>query len=47
MTVRQVIPADLAKRAPGPELSALLAGIDIHALTGHDAVEVLQARARQ
>ena len=33
--------------APGPELSALLAGIDIHALTGSDVVEVLQARARQ
>jgi hypothetical protein len=33
--------------APGPELSALLAGIDIHALTGADAVEVLRARARQ
>ncbi len=32
---------------PGPELDALLAGIDIHALTGCDAVEVLRARARQ
>jgi hypothetical protein len=32
---------------PGPELSVLLAGIDIHALTGNDAVEVLQAQARQ
>jgi hypothetical protein len=27
---------------PGPELGALLAGIDIHALTGADAVEVLR-----
>jgi hypothetical protein len=32
---------------PGPVLGALLAGIDIHALAGADAVEVLQARARQ
>ncbi|MGH3822730.1 MAG: hypothetical protein ACRDRA_07825, partial [Pseudonocardiaceae bacterium] len=47
MTVRQVIPAGLAQMAPGPELGALLAGIDIHALTGFDLVEVVQARARQ
>jgi len=33
--------------APGPELGVLLAGIDIHALAGADAVEVLRARARQ
>jgi hypothetical protein len=45
--VRQAIPADLAETAPGPELSALLAGIDISALTGSDAVEVSRARARQ
>ncbi len=45
--MRQVLPPDLAEMAPGPELSVLLTGIDIHALTGHDAVEVLQARARQ
>ncbi|MGH3821334.1 MAG: DUF222 domain-containing protein, partial [Pseudonocardiaceae bacterium] len=47
MTVRQLIPPGLAEMAPGPELSVLLAGIDLHALTGDDAVEVLQARARQ
>jgi hypothetical protein len=28
-------------------LSVLLAGIDVHALTGSDVVEVLQARMRQ
>jgi hypothetical protein len=33
--------------APGPELGALLAGIDIHCVTGADAVEVLRARAGQ
>ena len=47
VTVRQLIPADLAEMAPGPELSALLAVIDIHAVTGSDAVEVLRARMRQ
>ncbi len=45
--VRQLIPEGLAEMVPGPALGALLAGIDIHALTGADAVEVLQARARQ
>ncbi len=33
--------------APGPESGVLLAGIDIHELTGADAVEVLRVRARQ
>ncbi|HKS52973.1 MAG TPA: DUF222 domain-containing protein [Pseudonocardiaceae bacterium] len=47
MAVRQVIPANLAQMAPGPQLSALLAAIDISALTGSDVVEVLRARARQ
>lgn len=47
MIVRQLLPAGLAEMAPGPELGALLAGIDISALTGSDAVEVLRARARQ
>ncbi|MGH3547216.1 MAG: DUF222 domain-containing protein [Pseudonocardiaceae bacterium] len=45
--VRQLIPEGLAQMVPGPELGALLAGIDIHAVTGVDAVEVLRARARQ
>ncbi|MGH3540219.1 MAG: DUF222 domain-containing protein [Pseudonocardiaceae bacterium] len=47
MMVRQLLPVGLAEIAPGPELGALLAGIDISALTGSDAVEVLRARARQ
>jgi hypothetical protein len=45
--VRQLIPEGLAEMVPGPELGALLAGIDIHAVTGADAVEVLRARGRQ
>jgi hypothetical protein len=47
MAVRQVIPASLAQMAPGPQLSALLAAIDMSTLTGSDVVEVLRARARQ
>jgi hypothetical protein len=46
VTVRQLIPQGLAEMMPGPELGALPAGIDIHSLTGADAVEVLRARAR-
>ncbi|MGH3908642.1 MAG: hypothetical protein ACRDTE_31335 [Pseudonocardiaceae bacterium] len=46
MTVRQLIPEGLAQLAPGPELSAALAALDIHALTGSDLVETLRARAR-
>jgi hypothetical protein len=47
VTVRQLIPEDLARMAPGPQLSAALADLDIRALIGSDLVEVLQARARQ
>ncbi len=47
MTVRQLLPAGLADMGPGPQLSAALATLDIHALTGSDLVEVLRARARQ
>ncbi|MGH3834826.1 MAG: HNH endonuclease signature motif containing protein [Pseudonocardiaceae bacterium] len=47
MTVRQLIPEDLAQMAPGPELGVLLGGLNISALTGTDLVEVLRARARQ
>jgi hypothetical protein len=47
VTVRQLIPAGLTEMAPGPELGTMLAGIDVHALTGADVVEVLRARARQ
>ncbi len=45
--VRQLIPQGLAEMAPGPELASLLADIDMSALTGMDAVEVLRARHRQ
>lgn len=45
--VRQLIPEGLAEMVPGPALGTLLAGIDIHALIGADAVEVMQACARQ
>jgi hypothetical protein len=47
MTVRQVLPPGLAQLAPGPQLGVALAGLDLHALTGSDLVEVLRARARQ
>ncbi len=45
--VRQLIPEGLGEMVPGPELGVLLAGIDVDALTGADAVEVLRAGARQ
>jgi hypothetical protein len=38
VTVRQLIPQGLSEMAPGPELAMLLAGIDMSALTGADAV---------
>ncbi|MGH4025175.1 MAG: hypothetical protein ACRDRV_11410 [Pseudonocardiaceae bacterium] len=47
MTVRQLLPEGLAGTAPGPQLGAALAGLDLRALAGSDLVEVLQARARQ
>jgi hypothetical protein len=47
VTVRQVLPEGVAQLAPGPELGVLLAGVDLHALTGSDLVEVMRARARK
>ncbi|MGH3798694.1 MAG: DUF222 domain-containing protein [Pseudonocardiaceae bacterium] len=47
MTVRQLIPEDLAEVAPGPELARVLAGIELSRLSGYDCVEVLKARYRQ
>ncbi|MGH3902926.1 MAG: DUF222 domain-containing protein [Pseudonocardiaceae bacterium] len=47
MTIRQLIPEGLAQTAPGPDLGAALAGLDLHALAGSDLVDVLCARARQ
>lgn len=42
MGVRQLIPEGLADMAPGPELAALLSGIDIGSLNGSDVVETLR-----
>jgi hypothetical protein len=47
MNRRQRIPEGLAQMAPGPELAAVLAGIELSRLSGFDAVEVLRARYRQ
>ncbi len=47
VTVRQLIPEDLAEVAPGPELARVLAGIELSRLSGYDCVEVLKARYRQ
>ncbi|GAA1292594.1 hypothetical protein Psi02_50110 [Planotetraspora silvatica] len=43
---RQRIPDGLADVAPGPELAAVLDGLDLSRLSGYDAVVVLQAYAR-
>ncbi|MEE6263759.1 HNH endonuclease signature motif containing protein [Plantactinospora sonchi] len=47
MIERVMVPEDLAELPPGPELGLVLATIDRARLNGHDAVTVLQARARQ
>jgi hypothetical protein len=47
MVERQVIPPDLAEMPPGPELAAVLAGIDRARVSGFDCVELLTAWARQ
>lgn len=47
MLTRQLVPENLAEMAPGPELSAVLAGIDLSRLVGYDCVRVVQARYRQ
>jgi Domain of unknown function (DUF222) len=41
------LPAGLDEMAPGPELGALLAGIDLDSLPGFDLVVVMRAHARQ
>jgi hypothetical protein len=41
------LPVGLAELQPGPELAALLAGVDRDRLTGHDQVGLLQAHSRQ
>ncbi len=47
VTVRQLIPDGLAKVSPGPELSRVLAGVELSRLSGYDCVEVLKAQYRQ
>ncbi len=47
VSVRQLIPEDLAEVPPGPELARVLAGIELSRLSGYDCVEVLKARYRQ
>jgi hypothetical protein len=44
---QQVIPGDLAEIAPGPQLSAVLDGLNVARLSGFDCVKVLEARYRQ
>ena len=43
---RNVLPPGLAEMAPGPELAAVLAGLDRSVFNGHEMVIVLQARSR-
>jgi len=43
MSVRQLIPEDLADIAPGPELARVQAGPELSRLSGFDCVEVLKA----
>jgi hypothetical protein len=47
VAVRQLIPECLAEIPPGPELSRVLAGLELSRLSGFDCVEVLKARHRQ
>jgi hypothetical protein len=47
VSVRQLIPEDLAGIAPGPELARVLAGLELSRLSGFDCVEVLKAQYRQ
>lgn len=43
VSVRQLIPDDLADIPPGPELARILAGFELSRLSGFDCVEVLKA----
>jgi len=47
VSVRQLIPQDLASIAPGPELARVLAEVELSRLSGFDCVEVLKAQYRQ
>src|SRR6266545_5060081 len=44
---RQLIPEGLAEMPPGPELAAVLAGVDLSRLSGLDCVTVMRAQHRQ
>ena len=47
VTVRQLIPEDLAEIAPGPELARVLAGPELSRLSEFDCVQVLKAQYRR
>lgn len=47
VSVRQLIPEDLAEILPGPEPARVLAGLELSRLSGFDCVEVLKAQYRQ
>jgi hypothetical protein len=47
MAKRMFLPEGLAAMPPGPELAAVLAGLDRRRLNGHDLVVVMAAQARQ
>jgi hypothetical protein len=47
VSVRQLIPDDLADIPPGPELARILAGFELSRLSGFDCVAVLKAQYRQ
>ncbi len=47
VSVRQLIPQDLADIPPGPQLAHVLADLELSRLSGFDCVEVLKAQCRQ
>jgi hypothetical protein len=47
VSVRQLIPDDLADIPPGPELARILAGFELSRLSGFDCVAVLKAQYRR
>lgn len=47
MSNRQLLPEGLGEMPPGPELGAVLAGVDRSRLSGFDCLELLRSRYRQ